>query len=522
MTQATRPSPHAPGEGGTPPEHVDVLIVGAGISGIGAACRLTTESPGRTYAVLESRDAIGGTWDLFRYPGVRSDSDMFTLSYRFRPWTGRKSIADGWSIRQYVQDTAREYGVTDNIRFSHRVVSAEWSGEDARWTVTAERTDPAQPDAPQTVVLTCSWLAVCAGYYRYDQGFRPTFPGEEDFRGTVVHPQHWPEDLDYSGKRVVVIGSGATAVTLVPAMTDRAEHVTMLQRTPSYIVSLPEEDPLANRLRKRLPARAAYPVVRAKNLLMSTVMYQLSRRRPEVMKQLVRKGQVALLPAGYDVDTHFAPPYEPWDQRLCLVPDGDLFTALGSGKASVVTDRIARFTERGILLESGEELPADVIVTATGLNVQPVGGMRLTVDGEPVDLAATVSYKGMMLSGVPNLHMVFGYTNASWTLKADLVNRYMCRVLNHMAAHGYDTAVPVAPPDGPAAPFIDLTSGYVQRGLAALPKQGSRSPWKLHQNYFRDIRLLRFSRVEDEGIRFSRRGAARTGPDRAAAGRAAA
>jgi cation diffusion facilitator CzcD-associated flavoprotein CzcO len=516
MTQATAPSPQDPTEEGAAPEHLDVLVVGAGISGVGAACRLTTESPGRTFAVLESRDAIGGTWDLFRYPGVRSDSDMYTLSYRFRPWTGRKAIADGWSIRQYVQDTAREYGITDRIRFHHRVVSAEWSSDEARWTVTAERTDTGG-----TVVLTCSWLAVCAGYYRYDEGYRPAFPGEEDFAGTVVHPQHWPEDLDHSGKRIVVIGSGATAVTLVPALARTAEHVTMLQRTPSYIVSLPEEDPLATRLRRRLPATAAYPVVRAKNLLMSTVMYQLSRRRPEVMKALVRKGQVALLPAGYDVDTHFTPPYEPWDQRLCLVPDGDLFTALSSGRAAVVTDRIARFTEKGILLESGEELPADVVVTATGLNVQPVGGMRLTVDGEQVDLSGTVSYKGMMLSGVPNFDMVFGYTNASWTLKADLVNRYMCRVLNHMAAHGYDVALPVAPPEGPAAPFIDLTSGYVQRGLAGLPRQGARSPWRLHQNYFRDLRLLRLSRVQDEGIRFSRRAGTPAAGRRARAGAAA-
>jgi len=517
MTQATSPSPQHPGGEAAPPEHVDVLVVGAGISGIGAACRLTTESPGRTFAILEARDAIGGTWDLFRYPGVRSDSDMYTLGYKFRPWTGRKAIADGWSIRQYVQDTAREYGITDRIRFHHRVVSAEWSSDEARWTVAAERSDTGE-----TVVLTCSWLAACAGYYRYDQGFRPTFPGEEEFAGTFVHPQAWPEDLDYTGKRVVVIGSGATAVTLVPAMTDQAAHVTMLQRTPSYIVSLPEEDPLAQRLRTRMSATAAYPVVRAKNLLMSTVMYQLSRRRPELMKALVRKGQVAVLPAGYDVDTHFTPPYEPWDQRLCLVPDGDLFTALSSGKASVVTDRIARFTADGILLESGEELPADIVVTATGLAVQPVGGMRLTVDGEEVDLSTTVSYKGMMLSGVPNFDMVFGYTNASWTLKADLVNRYMCRVLNHMAAKGYDVALPVAPPEGPAAPFLDLTSGYVQRSLAGLPKQGGRAPWRLNQNYFADLRLLRLTRVDDEGIRFSRRGAGRAAAGRRAATTAAA
>jgi cation diffusion facilitator CzcD-associated flavoprotein CzcO len=503
MTQATTPSAQAPGEGGAPPEHLDVLVVGAGISGIGAACRLARECPGRTFAVLEARDAIGGTWDLFRYPGVRSDSDMFTLSYRFRPWTEQRAMADGASIRRYLEDTAREHRVTDRIRYGHRVLQAEWSGEDARWTVTAERTDTGA-----TVVLTCSWLAVCAGYYRYDEGFRPRFPGEEEFTGRIVHPQHWPEDLDHAGKRVVVIGSGATAVTLVPAMAATAEHVTMLQRTPSYVVSIPEQDPLARLLGRRLPWRAVYPVVRAKNVLLTTLMYQYARRRPEAMKALVRKGQVAVLPAGYDVDTHFTPPYEPWDQRLCLVPDNDLFTALSSGRASIVTDRIARFTPTGLLLESGEELPADVVVTATGLQVQAVGGMRLVVDGEPVDLPGTVSYKGAMLSGVPNLHMVFGYTNASWTLKADLVNRYMCRVLDHMAAHGLDIALPVAPPDGPVAPFIDLTSGYVRRGLAGLPKQGSRSPWRLHQNYLRDLRLLRLTRVEDEGIRFSRRTAA--------------
>ena len=494
-TTSTRPEQL---EEGAAPQHVDVLIVGAGLSGIGAAARLSTESPGKTFAVLEARGAIGGTWDLFRYPGVRSDSDMFTLSYRFRPWTGRASIADGASIRRYIEDTAREYGITEQIRYHHRVLSAEWSSAEGRWTVHAQRTDTGR-----TVRFTCSWMSVCAGYYRYDEGFRPHFEGEEDFRGQILHPQHWPEDLDYAGKRIVVIGSGATAVTLVPSLAERAAHVTMLQRTPSYIVSLPAEDPLANKLRGRLSATATYRAVRAKNLVLSTLMYQFSRRRPEAMKALVRKGQSRVLPPGFDVDTHFAPPYDPWDQRLCLVPDGDLFKALHAGTADIVTGRIARFTENGIEMESGEKLPADIIVSATGLNVQPLGGMTLTVDGERVDLADRVSYKGMMVTGVPNLAMVFGYTNASWTLKADLINRYVCRLLNHMDAHGYVSATPVPPPDGGAAPFVDLTSGYIQRSLDRLPRQGARAPWKVHQNYFLD-RLLMRRPVEDEGMTFQR------------------
>src|SRR3954452_15433668 len=382
------------------PEHVDVLIVGAGLSGIGAACRLRTESPGKSFTILEARDAIGGTWDLFRYPGVRSDSDMFTLSYRFRPWTGKKSIADGWSIKNYIEETAREYRVADRIRYHHRVVTAEWSSEDARWTVTAERTDTGE-----TVLLTCSWLSVCAGYYRYDEGFRPHFAGEESFRGRLVHPQFWPGDLDYAGKRIVVIGSGATAVTLVPALAADAEHVTMLQRTPSYIVSLPSKDPLADRLPRRLPARRAYDLIRWKNVLLTMFSYQLSRRAPRVMKSLVRRGLLRELPPDFDLATHFTPPYDPWDQRLCVVPDGDLFAAVRAGKASVVTGRIDRFTPKGLLLESGDELPADVVVTATGLAMRIFGGITLEVDGRPVDPAATVGYKGMMFSGVPNLAM---------------------------------------------------------------------------------------------------------------------
>ncbi|MGY2085860.1 flavin-containing monooxygenase [Blastococcus sp. SYSU DS0539] len=480
-------------------EHVDVLVVGAGLSGIGAACHLETERPGTSYLVLESRAALGGTWDLFRYPGIRSDSDMFTLGYSFRPWDESKSIADGPAIRRYIEDTAREYGVTDKIRYHHRVRSAEWSTAEGRWTVTVERTDTGA-----TVQLTCSWLSVCSGYYRYDEGFRPHFEGEERFRGQLVHPQHWPDDLDLTGKRVVIIGSGATAVTLVPNLAEQAAHVTMLQRTPSYVMSLPSRDPLAQLLRHRLPARIAYPVVRWKNVLTATALYQLSRRRPAMVRKLIRRLTEKQLP-GFDVDTHFNPPYDPWDQRLCLVPDGDLFRTLRRGKASIATDRIATFTEDGIALASGEYLPADVVVTATGLNLLPAGGMTIAVDGEPVELSETVSYKGMMLSGVPNFSMVIGYTNASWTLKADLVNGYVCRLLAHLDAHGYVSATPVAPPEGADAPFLDLAAGYVQRSLAGLPKQGGRTPWRLHQNYLRDVALMRRGPLEDEGMTFQPR-----------------
>ncbi|MGY1643882.1 flavin-containing monooxygenase [Geodermatophilus sp. SYSU D00703] len=492
-------------------EHVDVLIVGAGLSGIGAACHLQRECPDRSYAVLEARDAIGGTWDLFRYPGVRSDSDMFTLGYSFRPWTQARAIADGASIRSYVQQTAREHGVDRHIRFGHRVVSAEWSTAEARWTVTAERSDTGE-----TVRLTCGWLSVCSGYYRYDRGHRPRFPGEERFRGPIVHPQHWPEDLDWAGERVVVIGSGATAVTLVPSLAATAAHVTMLQRTPSYVLSLPGRDPLADALRRRLPARAVYPVVRWKNVLVSMASYQFSRRRPAAMRRFIQRLAGRQLPPGFDVDTHFGPPYDPWDQRLCLVPDGDLFRAVREGRASIVTDRIATFTETGIALESGEELTADVVVTATGLVLLPIGGMTLTVDGELVELSERVSYKGMMVSGVPNFSMTIGYTNASWTLKADLVARYVCRLLRHMAAAGYATCTPVAPPGGGTEPFIGLSSGYVQRSLTALPKQGSRAPWRLYQNYVRDVLLMRRGPLEDEGVRFAPRQPARDAAEVAA------
>jgi cation diffusion facilitator CzcD-associated flavoprotein CzcO len=483
-----------------PSEHVDVLIVGAGLSGIGAACHLQADCPGKSYAILEARERSGGTWDLFRYPGIRSDSDMFTLGYRFKPWREAKAIADGPTILDYIRETAREHGVEQHIRYQHRVVHASWSSEDARWTVEAERTDTGE-----RVELTCRFLFGCTGYYRYDEGYTPHFEGSERFAGEIVHPQHWPEDLDYAGKCVVVIGSGATAVTLIPAMADRAAHVTMLQRSPSYVLSLPGRDPLADLIRRVLPPKAAYPIVRWKNVLLATALFQLSRRAPEFVKRLLRKGVEQRLPAGYDVDTHFAPTYNPWDQRLCLVPDGDLFEAISSGKASVVTDRIETFTERGIKLESGEELEADVIVTATGLNLLVLGGMTLSVDGRDVKPADTVGYKGMMLSGVPNMALTLGYTNASWTLKGDLCAGYVCRLLNHMDEHGYAYCTPrPLDPSLPTEPFIDLVSGYVLRSIDQLPRQGPKPPWRLHQNYPRDVVMLRYGSLDDEAIAFTR------------------
>jgi cation diffusion facilitator CzcD-associated flavoprotein CzcO len=482
-------------------DHVDVLIVGAGLSGIGAAHHLQDACPGKSYAILEARDAIGGTWDLFRYPGIRSDSDMFTLGYSFRPWTAAKAIADGPAILEYVRDTAREADIERHIRFGHRVVRATWSGQDARWTVTARRTD-----TDETVTLTASFVFGCTGYYRYDAGYMPDFPGADDYGGTLIHPQHWPEDLDYADKRVVVIGSGATAVTLVPALAQSgAAHVTMLQRSPTYIMTLPGEDPIAKVIRRALPEKAAYSVVRWKNVAMQGLFFQLSRSAPGLVKRLVAATVRRQLPDDVPLDPHFTPTYDPWDQRVCLVPDGDLFVALRERKASIVTDRIATFTPTGLRLESGQELEADIVVSATGLQLLPLGGIDLSVDGREVDLATTVGYKGMMFSGVPNLAIALGYTNASWTLKCDLTCEYVCRLLNHMDFHGYRRVLPLELPPGEGTrPFIDLQSGYVQRALSAFPKQGERAPWRLYQNYARDIMMLRRGPLEDEGVEFSR------------------
>jgi cation diffusion facilitator CzcD-associated flavoprotein CzcO len=486
----------------TPPEHFDVLIIGAGLSGIGAACHLTTDCPGKTFAVLEARATSGGTWDLFRYPGVRSDSDMSTLGYGFRPWRGTNSIADGGSILGYLRDTAREYGVEAKIRYRHRVVHAAWSSATARWTLDVQRQDP--DGELETVQLTCGFLFGNTGYYRYDQGFTPEFPGAERFTGTIVHPQLWPEDLDYAGRRVVVIGSGATAVTLVPAMAERAAHVTMLQRSPSYIVSLSAQDAFADLVQRHLPPRFAAPLARWKNVLLTALSYLLSRQAPTVMKALIRKGVARQLPADFAIDTHFAPRYLPWDQRLCVVPDGDLFAAIRNKTASVVTDQIETFTERGIRLRSGTELEADVIVTATGLNVLMAGGISLEVDGRAVDFAQTVGYKGLMFSGVPNLALTIGYTNASWTLKADLAAGYVCRLLNLMDARGYRQCTPLGPdPALPTRPFLGLTSGYVTRALDAMPRQGVTKPWRLHQNYASDLIMMRYGKIEDDVLQLS-------------------
>ena len=478
-------------------EHFDVVIVGAGLSGIGAGHHLQTACPGKSYVILEARDAIGGTWDLFRYPGIRSDSDMYTLGYAFRPWTEAKAIADGPSILRYVRDAATEGGIDRHIRFGHSVKHASWSTADACWTVEVDHDG-------QAVRFTCGFLFMCSGYYDYAGGHTPDFVGREDFQGRIVHPQAWPEDLDYAGKRVVVIGSGATAVTLVPEMAKMAAHVTMLQRSPTYVVSRPSEDALAIRLRKFLPAMLAYQIIRWRNVLMGAWFFNLARKKPEgVKRRLVGMVRQELGP-DYDVETHFTPRYNPWDQRLCLVPDADLFAALRDGSASVVTGQIDRFTKDGVQLRSGEVAPADIIVTATGLRMNLFGGVTLSVDGAAIDASNAVAYKGLMFSGIPNLASSFGYTNASWTLKADLTCEYVCRLLNHMDRIGMRQATPrLNDPTIEERPWLDFTSGYVQRAIAHLPKQGSKAPWRLNQNYGRDMITLRFGRMEDGAMEFS-------------------
>ncbi|MFI8823799.1 flavin-containing monooxygenase [Streptomyces sp. NPDC053431] len=482
--------------------HVDVLIIGAGLSGISVACHLTRADPGRTYAVLERRTRIGGTWDLFRYPGVRSDSDMYTFGYRFRAWHGTKTLADGTDIRRYVQDTAEEYGVTRHVRFGRRAVRASWSSEDGRWTV--ETRDEA---TGTTEIHTCVFLVNATGYYDYDEGHRPRFPGEERFGGTFVHPQHWPADLDHRGKRVLVIGSGATAVTLVPAMADDAAHVTMLQRSPTYLMTLPRHDRLAVLLRRAgLPAGLVHRFGRSRNIALQRAMYAVCRAAPGLMRRLLIAGVRAQVGTHVDM-RHFTPTYRPWDQRLCVVPGGDLFTALKSGRASVVTDHIETFTETGVVLRSGEEIPADIVVTATGLRVQIAGGAELEVDGRPVTTRDHVVYKGVMLDGIPNLGIILGYTNASWTLKADLAAEYLARLLRHMDRHGHTQVTPIAT-DADRAPESamgdSLTSGYIARGDAVMPRQGTRAPWRIRNNYYSDRRALRRSPIDDPALRFDR------------------
>lgn len=477
--------------------HFDVVIVGAGLSGIGAGYHLQANCPDRSYVILEGREAIGGTWDLFRYPGIRSDSDMFTLGYAFKPWTQAKAIADGPSILNYVRETAREHGIDQHIRFNTQVKGASWSTEDAAWTVEVER------DGKRSHV-TANFLFLCGGYYSYAGGYTPEFPGVESFKGQLVHPQKWTPDIDHAGKRVVVIGSGATAVTLVPEMAKTAAHVTMLQRSPTYVVAAPGEDKQANWLRTKLPAKLAYAITRWRKVLFGMVFYNYARKQPAKVKagiiDMVRKE----MGPDYDVETHFTPTYNPWDQRICLVPDADLFTALKSGKAEVVTDHIETFTPTGIRLKSGKVLEADIVVSATGLVLQAMNGLKLTVDGRAIDPGKTLSYKGMMYSDVPNLASAFGYTNASWTLKCDLTCEYVCRLLNHMRKTGNRQVTPRnTDPNIGEVPWLDFSSGYVQRAMASFPKQGTKAPWKLHQNYALDLMNLRFTKIEDGVLEFS-------------------
>ncbi|HJP75241.1 MAG TPA: NAD(P)/FAD-dependent oxidoreductase [Pseudonocardiaceae bacterium] len=483
---------------------VDVLIVGAGISGIDAAYRLKTQLPGTSYAILEGREALGGTWDQFRYPGIRSDSDMYTFSFPFRPWKAPRAISEGSLILDYLNDTAREFGIDKTIRYGHRVVRAAWSSADATWTVDVEVGPDREP-----VTWTCRFLFLCTGYYSYQQGHAVPFPGQDDFAGSVVHPQFWPEDLDYTGKRVVVIGSGATAVTLVPALAEQAAQVTMLQRSPSYVLTRPAGDAIADRIRKWLPADLAHRVIRVKNATMAVLAYQFLRRWPEKGAKLIKDGIAAQLGDALPVDPHFSPRYQPWDQRLCFVPEGDLFGAIRGGKATVVTDQIEKFTAGGIELASGAELPADIIVTATGLKMVALGQIEVSVDGERVDPHQTTVYKGLMLSGVPNLAWCVGYINNSWTLRADLTAQYVCRLLKHMRAHQYAIAVPELPAgeggDG-GRPIINLASGYVKRAAAQLPTQGSAQPWQMRQNYWLDVLGMRLGKIDDGAIRFSRLG----------------
>jgi len=489
-------------------EHFDVLIVGAGLSGIGAGHHLQVRCPDRSYAILEGRERLGGTWDLFRYPGVRSDSDMYTLGYSFRPWTDAKAIADGPAILKYVQDTARDHGIDKRIRYGHRVKRAAWSTPEAQWTVEIEHGESNEP-----LRLSCNFLFMCSGYYRYDVGYTPGFACIENFKGRVVHPQHWTPDIAHANKRVVVIGSGATAVTLVPELAKTAAHVTMLQRSPTYVVARPSQDGIANGLRRVLPGKLAYSLARWKQVLLTMYFYNIARGKPEKFKAGVMKGVRAQLGPDYDVATHFTPRYNPWDQRLCLVPDSDLFVSLRDGTASIVTDTIETFTPGGLRLTSGQELAADVVVTATGLKMILLGGVEVLVDGARVDLSRSMSYKGMMFSGIPNLAAAFGYTNASWTLKADLTSAYVCRLLQHMDRHNVQICTPTKAAEVAEAPFLNFTSGYVQRASDILPRQGTTKPWKLHQNYARDLVAMRYGRVDDGTMVFTRKERERAVPE---------
>ena len=483
------------------PEHFDVLIVGAGISGIGSAWHLSQLCPDKSFAILEGRDKIGGTWDLFRYPGIRSDSDMYTLGYNFKPWLQNQVIVNGGQIRNYIQEAAVEGGFQNKIRFGRNVINASWSSETATWTLDVLN------KSGETQQMSCNWLMMCSGYYNFEQGYTPEFTGREDFKGQIIHPQFWPETLDYTGKRIVVIGSGATAITLIPSMTDKAQHVVMLQRTPSYLMTVPEFNPVMRILFKVMPKMTAYNISRRFMNFITQSLFKLSRKYPNVVRKLLIKG--VKVQVGPDIDMkHFTPPYDPWDQRLCAVPGGDLFKAIRSGKASVVTDHIDRFVEDGILLKSGHVEKADIIVTATGLNLRLYGGMRINVDGEQVDIAKHITYKGMMLNDIPNFSNSMGYTNASWTLKTDLIAEYVCRLITHMDKTGTRIAVARRDKHVKEAPFMDLTSGFISRAKHLLPKGADRAPWKIYQNYAMDKKLFRNGKLEDGVLLFSKPGKA--------------
>ncbi len=480
-----------------PKADFDVIIVGAGLSGIGSACHLTRECPGKTYAVLEAREDMGGTWDLFRYPGIRSDTDMESFGYDFAPWTTPESIAAGHKILDYIKKTAADYDVTKHIQFSKRVTTINWSSETALWTLSIDDIKAGKP-----VEMTCRFLSMCPGYYRYDKGHRPEFKGEADFKGDVIHPQFWPDDLNYAGKKIVLIGSGATAITLMPQLAETAAHVTMMQRTPTYIASRPSKDKIAVLLRAILPENLAYRLVRAKNIWYLRLIYDMAVKNPIRVRKHLRKLIVKDLGRDYPVDTHFNPPYNPWDQRLCAVPDGDFFEAIKSGKASMVTDSVAKFTGAGVLTGSGQALAADIIITATGIEVVAFGDVSVIVDGNRVRPADTFGYKGIMFSGLPNMVSVFGYTNAAWTLRADLISKFMCRLINWLDEHGYDYAVPNPPDDMTPAPWTDFQAGYITRVIDDLPKQGDCPPWTNIQNYKRDKKLIGKAPIDDGHMRF--------------------
>ena len=478
-------------------KHLDVLIIGAGLSGIGAACHLNRDCPDLRYEIVERRKRVGGTWDLFRYPGIRSDSDMFTLGYNFRPWPDTKMLADGPSIRKYIEETAEQHQVVDKIHFGLKVLSEEWSSESNRWTVTAQNEETGEEET-----FTAGFVLNCTGYYNYDAGHTPKIPGITRFGGDVIHPQHWPENYDYSGKRVVVIGSGATAVTLVPAMADNASHVTMLQRSPSYVASVPEQDLISKNLRRVLPEMVVYRMARARNVLLQRSVFQLSIRKPKAIRRLLLAAARKQLGPDFDMK-HFQPHYNPWEERLCAVPKGDLFRVLREGKASVVTDHIASVTKTGIKLKSGELLPADIIVTATGLDLQMFGGASIRVDGKEPSISDTMMYKGLMLENIPNMAFVFGYTNASWTLKADIASEFVCRLLKHMQKTGADKVTPVDEEDcGTDVNFLNLRSGYIQRADDRLPRQGTKQPWQTLNDYLRDLPALRYGKLDDGYLHF--------------------